>query len=91
MPPCHSPRVRDNPVPLEFPISFIGAKPTAQVTLADAAPDQPLAPAPSAGRISIDGGAAAAGGKHGGGRLGGRGGGRDSVLAAAEHMIQFER
>lgn len=33
LPASHTRRLRDNPVPLEFPISFIGSKPTVQLIL----------------------------------------------------------
>ncbi len=82
-------RLRDNPTPLEFPISFIGAKPAVQVTLNDPPPPPPpaIAAGPSAARLSTDGG------RHGGATWGrgGRPGPKDALIAAADHLIQFER
>lgn len=86
-------------MPLEFPISYIGARPTVHVALNEPAA-LPLVTSASA-RLSTDGGAGGGGrpsaavtaaaarkGSTGGGKAANA---RESMLAAAEHAIQFER
>jgi hypothetical protein len=79
-------------VPLEFPISFIGAKPTVQVDLSSPPALAPptLMQSLSTKRMSTDGSSAARSRPTGAAR-GGAGGARDALLQSAEHVITFDR